>query len=1289
MATLSPGLPAVPAALQVLLGERSAALLPPVRSEIFGPQRFAQHGRSLGLTHDAERPGWSGASFFPRLRGNIGMLRHAHGVIAAQSAAGGEPSPASLWLLDNFYLIDAQLEAIHAGLPRSYFRQLPVLRAEPLAGLPRIYGVAWAYVAHTDSAFDEALLVTFLGAYQETRELGLAEMWALPTVLRVVLVENLRRLAERLATHKAARELANGCCDRIEQGAAPELERLFLQLDRRGAGEVFLAQLGQRLLDHPQGSGERVPGGVRDWLLQRLPNLAAVQAQLGAGQAADNLSVSNAVNSLRTIGDADWPELVARCSPLMLRMMDDPLFAAEHHRTRDATLHAIETLARRSQRSEMEVANQLLALMQGEGGNAVAGHWLHGPGRPALVQTLGLHEPWSALWRRSRPRAALPLYLAAVALGTTALVAAVLPAGARPLWPVLLLLAWPASEAVIALLHRLISESTRPRHLPRLALAGGITPEQRVMVVVPAMLSDRDAIEGLVHRLLLHHLANPEPNTQFALLTDWSDADTARADDDAALLAHAKAKMDALNARHGVPGAAAPRFLLLHRRRSYSQSEERWIGWERKRGKLEQLVAQLVEGPGGAEQMPHAFVDLGLLSTAALGTKYIVTLDSDTQLPPGRLRELVGVAAHPANRPVLSDDGRRVVAGYGILQPRLVTPLPQPREDTFFHRLFAGQSGVDPYSAASSEMYQDLFDEGSFTGKGLLDVQAMHAVLAGHLPEGQVLSHDLLEGALARCGVVTDITLVEDAPFHAEVAASRVHRWTRGDWQLLPILLRSLLQPAHYPLGAVNRWKLTDNLRRWLVAPMSLALLLLSLAGLAVPPLAALALVAAAFAAGPLMGALAGSVASREHVARWHFYRQAARDLARALGGALWHLVMLLQHALLAVDAIVRALWRVLFSHRLLLQWTTAAAAQAAARDELAFALRRHWSVPLVALLLGATLWRLDTPHPLLATLLCLLWAGAPLWSWAVSRTGLTRQPLACPPEDLAYLRGVARDTWRYFERCVTAADRHLPPDNLQTHPHEMLAHRTSPTNIGLYLLATACARQFGWIERAEMLQRLENTLATLDTLQRHRGHFLNWYDTQTGAPLLPMYVSTVDSGNLSGHLLAVAQACIELAHGKAAAEPGAEAAPGIEDVYRLDEVAAHCQRLAWAADFAFLYQPHRHLLHIGYRVAEMQHDSSFYDLLASESRLTSLLAIAKGDVPVRHWSALGRPFYAVGATAGLRSWSGSMFEYLMPTLVLAEPHGSVLHEAGLAALQEQRDHARALGVPWGISESA
>ena len=1383
-------IPEVPSEVRALLDPARGSVEAPIRSEIFGRERFAQHGKSLGDTHRAQtRVGLRRAAFFPRLQDNIRTLRESHAYIGEQARSGYQVSPAAEWLLDNFHLIESQLEAIHEGLPRRYFRKLPVLIDEPLAGLPRVYGVAWAFVAHTDGAFDEELLEYFLNAYQETRPLDLGELWALPTTLRVVLVENLRRLAERLACNKAARELANIVCDRIDAWALPDLDALLALLERRGVGRVFLVQMAQRLQDH-RATG---PARHRDWLLRTLPDLASAQVQQPAEQAADNLSVSNAIGSLRAIDNADWQLIVGRTSATIQMLLESRTFESERTDTRDVTLHAIERLARRSGRDETEVTRTLLALMRGS--DRDASHWLRGSGRRELLERFDLHDSVTTAWRSLRHRAALPVYLGTLGAGTLGLVAwimlrhsAALPSDHAPLWLTLLtalLMLVPASEAVVAVINRLISESARASHLPRLALAHGIPPEHRVMVVIPGMLTSIGAAAELAHRLELHHLANPEPHAQFALLTDWADAATPTLPTDAVLLDAARREVAALNARYALAAALpgrAPRFILLHREREYSQTQRCWIGWERKRGKLEQLIALLAE-PARRDSRAAGFIDLGEASRVEPDTRYIVTLDGDTQLPPGRLRELVGVAAHPHNQPVVDPATRVVTQGYGILQPRVATPLPAPKELTLYHWLFAGQCGIDPYSAASSEVYQDVFGEGSFTGKGLLNVAAMHAVLSHRLPDERVLSHDLLEGSLARCAAVTDISVIEDAPFHADVAASRVHRWTRGDWQLLPFLLR----PAEYGVCAINRWKMIDNLRRSLVAPMSLGLLLMALLGDVVAPPVALALVLAAFIAGPLMGAVAGFAPSHDNIAKRHFYRQAFADLRRAIGSGLWLMAQLLRLALASADAVVRALYRMAVSQRGLLEWTTAAVAQASASTDLRVLARKHAAVPLTALALWLVLLLLGTPAPWLSTALCAIWAASPVWTWWVSRPVPQRRDAALPLADRAHLEATARDTWRLFERCVGPEDNHLPPDNLQLSPQTLVAHRTSPTNIGLYLLSVACARQFGWIGTQDLLARLEATLTTLDQLPHHRGHLVNWIDTQTRAALLPMYVSTVDSGNLSGHLLAVAQACRELAGApadtgaaqralhasglrlapllaaarssipdgaltrllalpdplaEAAAAPAAleerlraaaeelaplmpedalalapnamnefawraadhiatlrsalldarahAAAPADADAaQRLHALATRCEAHAWAPDFGFLYDRKRQLLHIGYRVAEQQPDASYYDLLASESRLTSLLAIAKGDVPVAHWAALGRPFYAVGSYAGLRSWSGSMFEYLMPTLVLDEPHGSVLNDAGHAALREQIAFGDERRVPWGISESA
>ena len=1270
----------------------------PIRAEIFGTARFQQHGLSLGETHDARVNVKRSVAFFPRLRDNIRVLREAHCYICLQERRGHHVSPAGEWLLDNFYVVVAQFKEIQDGLPRRYFRDLPVLVGDHLAGLPRIYGVAWAFVAHTDSAFDETLLCAFLGAYQQSRELTLGELWALPTTLRVLLIENLRRLSERVAAAKAARELANLWCDGIELGARrKELEArpLFDLMQARGVGRAFALQVMQRL--HSDSGSRSVQGirgreAIRAALANALPDPAAAQAQQQTEQAADNLSVSNAITSLRLLGDTDWRGLVARISLLMRLMQTSATFAAERDDTQDATLHAIERLARQSGSGELAVARTLLSLVQSspdldtDARSASPSHWLRGPGRAALRHAVGLRATLLPGWASLRRRFALPVYLATMGAGTLALtfgfVHRFADAAASPQWLALLALlaVWPASEAVIAVVNRLISESVPPRRLPRLALVEGIPVQHRVLVVVPAMLTSAEAVHALALQLERHHLANVERHAQFALLSDYVDADTQHTEADATRLAEAVAALDALEARYPTPAdgtaAASRRFLLLQRERRWSDTEQRWIGWERKRGKLEELIGLLAE-PGGSP-----FIDLGERSQPSPGTPYVVTLDSDTVLPPGSLRELVGVAAHPLNRPRVDVARRCVLGGYGILQPRIATPLPAPGEVTPFHWLFAGQGGVDPYSAATSEVYQDLFEEGTFSGKGLLNVQAMHTVLSGRLPQGQVLSHDLVEGAIARCGGVSDITLIEDAPMHADVAASRVHRWTRGDWQLWPLLLRS----SFYGLRTVHRWKMIDNLRRSLVAPFSVALQVLSLAGGPISPWAVLGLLVAAFGGGPLLGAMAGLAPSRDDLALGHFYRQAFADVGRALGGTLWCMALLLQHALSLVDAIARATWRMTVSRRGLLQWTTAAAAQASALYDLAGLTRRHARVVVTAVLLLAVLLAVGTPAPLFAVALCALWAATPLWVLWASRPHAAPKELVLAPADRDYLLGVARDTWRLFEHYVGPASHDLPPDNVQTVPHTMVANRTSPTNIGLYLLAVACARQFGWIDTHELLSRCERTLATLAKLPRHRGHFLNWYDTLTLAVLTPAYVSTVDSGNLCGHLVALAMACDELA---SAPLEQADTESDRDTVQRLAALAAGCRRLADEAEFDFLFDPRRRLFHIGYRIDDQLLDTSFYDLLASESRLASLWAIAKGDVPVSHWGALGRPFYALGGDVGLRSWSGSMFEYLMPSLVLDEPPGSALAAAVRAAVHEQIGFARTLDVPWGMSESA
>jgi cyclic beta-1,2-glucan synthetase len=1255
-----------------ILSDRHGEIQHPIRAELFGALRFEQHGRSLARAQ-AVRPMDSparGPLFFPRVQENISSLREAYDYIAVTSRRGHYVTPAAEWLLDNFHLIEAQLQQIQEGVPHRYYADLPKLAGKPLEGLPRVYGIAWAYVAHTDSVLDPVLFTAFLNAYQEVSELTLGELWALPTTLRVVLLENLRRMADRIAWNKVAREVAHAAWDAAGALSLQDLDELHGYMTRRGLGRSYLTQLWQRM---PGERAEAEPPLVA-WTERHCADGLGLIGEAQTSQVEANLTVSNIITTLRLIGQVEWTELiepVSRCLQVLRRL---PSFSSESEMTRQQITRAMERLAQQSGQSERRVAEAVVGAASQPGLSEVAqtaGYHLIGPGRPALESALQPPDSAAAAgpapvnWRAWR----LPLYAAAWAAGTALALWAALhhqPGLGWAGWVALLLMAFPASEAVAALIHRLVAESARIQPLARLDFTAGIPAEHRVLVVMPCMLSSPSSNRELAHRLSLHWLASREPHAQFALLTDWADADAENLPGDQVLLDNALEHIRALNRSYPAAEGTPTRFILLHRPRSWCTTEGRWIGWERKRGKLEMLLRQIT-----GSSVP-VFAPLGPDMQLAPGLRYVLTLDSDTGLPAGSLRELVSIAAHPLNAPQIDPVRRRVCAGYGILQPRVVTPLAALNERSPFHTLFAGQGGLDPYSSGVSDLYQDLFGMGSFTGKGLLHVEAVHAVLDRRMPDGAVLSHDLLEGSIARCAYVGDVVLMEDHPHHAGVAASRAHRWTRGDWQLLPLMLRA----GRFGIDTLGLWRMADNLRRSLVAPASVLLLAWVVATAALPLATALAFVIAALLAGPLMGALAGLVPTRRGIAWLHFFDVGVRDVLRGLAATAWQFSQLFAQAAMLLDAIVRSLWRMAVSRRKLLEWTTAAQAQASARYSLTAFLRNHGASSSLCLLLAlAACWG---PHPWAGPTLFLLWALAPLPAWWGSVPAPGNRPLA--DDDRMYLATLAQQTWQFFERCVVAEDNHLPPDNLQMEPEATIAHRTSPTNIGMYLLAVACAREFEWISTADLIARMQATLDTVDRLPKHRGHLLNWYDTRTLEVLAPAYVSTVDSGNLAGHLLAAAQAARQLG-----AREGTPAAQRTQ----LDDIAARCDSLCMAMDFSGLYNPKRHLFHIGLRVHEHALDASYYDLMASESRLTSFLAIAKGDVPRRHWQALGRSFLTVGITPGLKSWSGSMFEYLMPSLVMCEPDQGLLHISGLAAVMEQQAFGQAQKLPWGVSESA
>jgi len=1373
----------------------------------------------MAENHEVVTKGRGPDRLLRRLAENQRVLRDAYALITDAVARGRQITPAAEWFIDNYHLIEEQIRTTRRHLPRAYSRELPRLRNAALPGTPRVYDLAIELISHAHGRVDRENLRAVVSSYQALQPLGMGELWAIPIMLRLALIENLRTVISAVTAGRRAREVAATWVGKMIERAATEPAKVVLVLaDMVQANppltDPFVSEMAMRL--QAQGAALQFPMA---WLEQRLAEQGSsvdhVYQSTTQNQAADQVAIGNSIGSLRFLTATDWRDFVEELSVVEHTLRRDPSRTYPHmdFATRDRYRHVVEALGRASKRTEREVAEAALALAQG--GHDRAGHigyYLVDRGRRQLERAVHMRRSLRLRVRRLGRRVNLAIYLGAIVALTAGLVlavAAAAPVAVAPWW--LALLAVVASQLAVALVNWTATMVVKPCVLPRLDFTDGIPVEHRTIVAVPAMLSNPAEIDELVETMEVRFLANRDEQLSFALLTDYRDAPTQTLPGDAKLLERARSRIATLNRRYGKDGA----FFLLHRDRRWNPREGVWMGWERKRGKLEEWNLALrgdlarfatVEGP--VERLRDV--------------KYVIALDSDTALPRDAAKLMAATLAHPLNRARFDVARGRVVEGFSILQPRVAISMESTARSRYA-RLFAGEPGIDPYTLAVSDVYQDLFGEGSFVGKGIYDVDAVQQALGDRLPENRVLSHDLLEGAYARAGLVSDVLLVEDYPASVLADLARRHRWIRGDWQIAT-WLAGRVPGAHgkrvaNPTTLLSRWKIFDNLRRSLVPIASAALLA---AGGFLPGTAAFAvLVVLAMSIFPgLLAAVAALTRRPRDQSRREHLREIGGGLTRQLVRESFSLALLPYEALLSLDAIVRTAGRLLITRKRLLQWRTAADAQRSERGDLAGTYRTMWIAPVVAIgaLVGLAV---AAPHRLAwvaAAPLCALWLAGPLLAWWASRPLAAVRPHMSTP-DLAFLHGVARRTWRFFERFVVLEDNYLPPDNFQEDPPRGIAHRTSPTNIGMSLTGTLAAHDLGYLSTGELIVRTARTLDSVDRLEKYRSHLYNWYDTTTLEPLLPRYVSTVDSGNLAAHLLilavgldelardplARAQTFAGLAHTLALVTPtgaGPDAAAVIarlrtelaspptalaetqawltrfnadalalirvveesdaeslwwaqaverqsRDViaeldhlapwlaidpavagprpadsltlvdlarleitlapmidapelrtaialaaeragHRLDQLqrlAARCRELA-DLDYTFLYDRRRHLLSIGYNLSDHRLDTASYDLLASEARLTSFVAIAQNKLPQEHWFRLGRLLKWAGDRPALQSWSGSMFEYLMPNLVMPSYDGTLLDDTNRAVVARQISYGAERDVPWGVSES-
>jgi len=1276
----------------------SEVSLKPLRDELLSIERLDARAKALAARFTLDPGHGRGArNILPRLNDNTRTLRAAYITLADDVHRGEFVPPAAEWLLDNYHLVAAEIIAVRRDLPRGYYRKLPKLAPRELTGEARIYAMAEELIRHSDSRLDRHQLTQFLNNYQTVAPLTIGELWAWPSMLKLALIENLRRLTDETLAARAAIRAADSYVARIDaagHGLTPTLpERLH---------PGYILQLLVRLREY----GPRL-AAVRKTVdahleSQQLTAEAAIRSE-HQRQAAAQVSMANAITSLRLCATLDWSHYVESVSLVERVLQRDPsgAYGSMDFLSRDRYRQAVEELAERTGEAQLRVALRAVesarqAVEIGSAADLAAhiGYHLIGKGRRDLETDLAYRPSLRQRFQNFAFAHMTAVYLGAIGILTTLLLglgAVYLRQQGATLWlqaGTALLLLFPASEAAVAFVQWLAARRVPPRRLVRFDYTAGIPAAARTMVVVPTMLTSVAAVTDLLERLEVLALGNADPYIHFAILSDFADAATSLLPRDAAIIAAARDGIESLNARFG--NGSENTFYLFHRARQWNPGEQTWMGWERKRGKLEEWNLLL----RGATDTSYT-VQVGDLAVLP-SVRYCLTLDSDTRLPRDAAKKLIGIIDHPLNRPQYDARLGRVTAGYGILQPRVSVTMASAA-GSLFARLYAGHTGVDPYTTAVSDTYQDLFGEGIFTGKGLYDVDAFTAALAGRAPENTILSHDLFEGVYARTALVTDVEVVDDYPASVLAHARRQHRWVRGDWQILRWLFpwvpsQAGLQRNHLPL--ISRWKIFDNLRRSVTPPATVALLLAawsflpgSPAGWTVAVLAALAF--------PLLP-LVFSVPVPGPRQPWGvILRSLADDTRATLARVTLQLAFMANEAYQRAHAITLTLVRLAGKQQRMLEWETAAAS-AAHRAGLRLFLAEMIASPVIAGLglgLAATgpTGALAAAAPVLA-----MWLAAPFIAYRLSQPAVThRRELSAA--DHAFLRDVARRTWRYFETFMSETDHALPPDNFQEIPDPRLAHRTSPTNIGMGLLATLAAHDLGFIDTAQLEEKIDATLTTVEGLERHEGHLLNWYDTLTLAPLAPAYVSTVDSGNLAGALMTLAEGLRQLAEKQWSMPQSPTATNANEDnrklAERLRELAGRATAFADGMNFRFLYDPQRRLLAIGYQLADAdgpgRRDDSHYDLLASEARLASFIGIARGDLPETHWFHLGRLITSIDGAPTLLSWSATIFEYLMPRLLMKSYPETLLEQSNRMAVRRQITYGRARGVPWGISECA
>ncbi len=1430
----------------------------PIRDEIFSSERLNQYAQFLAenivvndkMFHD---------KVLRRVDENNKVFLETYRDFVDDLGQNMQIPSAGMWIVDNHYIIEEQFLKIKHDLPRKYYDELPKIDNGELKGYPRVYSLALTLVAHLDSHLDLNTVLNFISSFQGKVALTSGEIWAIPISLRIALLENLRRILIQLVYRHRVRNTSRLLAERILQGEIKErefAERITsIMNDSPFSASICIGQLYKQLREQ---SPESVSLNliVRNYLDENKISIDDVLNQEHLQDALSQVTLGNIVTSMHLISSIEWKEFFEKVSLVEGILKNDPaqVYGQMDFQSRDRYRHVIEKISKKTKVPETEIAGRVIKMASASLDNnssddikSHVGFYLLDKGLREIQQSFGYSRPPKEILKNSIKRHPNLYYFSVLVALQFILLSFFLWFELNNSFALFFsIVAFiPVSDTALHTLNFLTNQILSPELLPKMLYKEGVPDEARTFIVVPTIFKTPDDIKKRVEGLEVHYFSNKDPNFFYAILSDFADSAMQTEQSDEALLLLADQLIAGLNKKYA---PESPRFFYFHRPRKWNPTQEGWMGWERKRGKIEEFNRFLKDKDFNPFFERNALkLERALFATV----NYVITLDSDTVMPINAAKKMLGVAHHPLNRPRIKYN--KLERGYVIYQPRISIKSTSASR-SLFSKIYSGNTGIDPYTLAVSDVYQDLYGTGIFVGKGLYALNEFRLLTENKVKENTLLSHDLFEGLLARPALVSDVEFMDDYPAHYEAFYKRLHRWIRGDWQIAKYAFS--LKGNHFNLS--DRWKMTDNLRRSLLSVFFL-LWLIGIFAFSYTPISSLLLLLMALFLPMILSTLSHFFKNLKEVSLSNNLKNIIVQLEYGIIQKLLFLLFLPHQAWLSLDAIVRTLYRVTISGKNLLEWTTAEAAEAEAisRKGPAFEERLAAFVVVVLSVIAVVLHRHWSNLLVAVPFVC----GWMLFPQIVQR--ISRQldyQLRLAEEERLMLRSMARRTWNFFETFVNQENNWLAPDNFQEKPRPVLAHRTSPTNIGAMMLSTASAYDMGHLGVFELSERLESTKETIEKLERYRGHFYNWYNTTTLQPLYPIYLSTVDSGNFAAFLYTIKIFCQEIKekpifgsqlisgladtlnilreeyvridkrffkstfHSRGKDQTN-EFGVSLEEIFKmfegpgphtfstwdfflcrlkmkadqlsdilkaliqehgekhyhqlphwmletekrinhlyqqmecihpfplqwqesqktknplsllseevklcdqihtlnealpiflelksrvqdpelqlrieqsekvvndliasLDTMGTTFNRLAMEMDFGFMYNRERKIFSIGYNLTEGRMDNSYYDLLASEARLASFFAIAKGEIPTEHWFHLGRQMSSIGGRRALISWTASMFEYLMPLLVMKNFRETLLHQTYEAIVKTQQEYTEYSNIPWGVSESA